>query len=114
MEKSYTLSKEKLQEKLQDFYSKQIEPHGIVDEISLREYKGLRRKLSILLDELAYPIAKLEYNSEETEWHDVWDIISLVFRDVFGDMEQEVEVSRDQLLGFKQQLLDELDEMTER
>ncbi len=114
MQESYTLSKHELQEKLQAFYSEQIEPHGIVDEMSLREYKRLRHKLSILLDELAYPIAKLDYNGEETEWHDVWDGVSIVFEDMFGAQDDQKKISREQLLNFKQRLLDELDNMTEQ
>ena len=113
MKTSYTLSQEQLREKLKAFYDKEIEPHGIVDEMSLREYSGVRRRLSVLLDDLAYPIAKLDYNEEETEWHDVWDTVVFVFRQVFEDQGNETEVSQDQLLEFKQRLLDKLDAMTE-
>ena len=103
--------------KLDAFRKRHIECHGLVDEMSLREYSALRRKLSHLLDDLIYPIPDLEYvdtDDEATEWHDVGDTIANVFREIGEDRAGEIIVTRAEFVAFKEKLLRELDAMTER
>ena len=71
---------------------------NFTDEINFADYKILRNKLLVLLDKLAYPIAKLNYNHDETEWYDFGNKVSLSFADYFKEQDNADEIKQEQLL----------------
>ncbi len=99
---------------LQEFCAEIYSQHGIVDLISPNEYEVTRRKLSHLIDDLAYPTPSLQYNDEETEWNDVSDTVDSTIEDAGREHEDHEEIDRDLLLWLKAELLRNLDEMTEK
>ena len=113
MKETYDLTPKKLFEELQTFYEKKIAPHHLVEEIDLTDYKKLRRILSRQLDDLAFPCSKIKL-TDETEWHDVWDIIHNVFIEEYGEDQTDEKIPLEEFLKFKKKLLLEIDEMTER
>ena len=114
MKETHQVTWQQLRERLEKVYKDEISSHGLADLISFSQYKALRQKLAAALDELAYPISDLQFNKEETEWHDVWDMISIVFSEAAAEKSDQDPIPRETLLELKARLLREIDQMTER
>jgi len=81
--------------------------------MSKTDYNYVRKNLAKRLD-LDALILKNTKKFNQTEWKDIWDTVTYVFQVLFSHKYPNDDIPDKTFMWFRQVLLEQLDEMTER